>query len=35
MIAANIANNDTPGYKSRYMTFEDVLKKKSRAGEKR
>ena len=27
MIAANIANNDTPGYKSRYMTFEDVLKR--------
>ena len=25
MIAANIANSDTPGYKSRYMTFEDVL----------
>lgn len=28
IIAANIANNDTPGYKSKYITFEDTLKRR-------
>ncbi|MGB5824004.1 MAG: flagellar basal body rod protein FlgB [Proteocatella sp.] len=27
LIADNIANEDTPGYKSRYLTFENELKK--------
>lgn len=26
IIADNIANNDTPGFKSRYVTFEDALR---------
>ncbi|MDT3844615.1 MAG: flagellar basal body rod protein FlgB [Bacillota bacterium] len=29
----NIANVDTPGYKSRYMTFEDTLAKSIRAAQ--
>lgn len=28
VISANIANIDTPGYKSKYVEFEDVLKNK-------
>ena len=30
----NIANNDTPGYKARYVTFEDQLKKNLVAADK-
>lgn len=36
VIADNIANNDTPGYKSSYVTFEDELRSrlgKARGGE--
>lgn len=33
-ISQNIANVNTPGYKSKYVTFEETLKSKSKTGPK-
>jgi flagellar basal-body rod protein FlgB len=33
MTLNNIANNDTPGYKSKYVTFEDEFRRRLQAGQ--